>query len=124
MDYHLIKCLLGVICVSLVTCQDSDQRCDVGYVCISGNDCPAHIELRKKLSKLTRSSPAYKDLLVKIRKGVCNRTAQKVCCEVEVEDEAKVEVKECSDNQSSCYIPKLGECGVANSDLGFIVGTN
>ena len=108
---------LATLYVISVTGQDLE--CKDGEICQNQDDCETFKTERAKLNQLRKGSSAFKALLSKLRKGVCNTESRKVCCQSDVSGVQSTE----DDPDSPSYVPSYveGECGLSG-DAEYIVG--
>ena len=73
-----------VLVLSLVG-RGAQRPCSSNQQCISGDDCPAFIQLKARFDSLQDGTSERARLLEQLQESVCERADKLVCCAVDQE---------------------------------------
>ena len=105
------------------------KPCGLGQVCTPQQECQSFSAERKKLKNLSKSSREYSDILENIKKRICDKATQTVCCErADSRCVTAIPTNEnlpigCDPANGSC-LPELGRCGIAGREQRVVGGEN
>ena len=103
-----------------VCCEvEDDTSCEAGYQCEDTNNCQSYKVEREKLGQYQPRTTEYRNLMIKLRSQVCNKTLKKICCKVE-DPQPDFTVR--MNNESPSWIPSSDECGIPGGDAAFVYG--
>jgi len=123
--------LKGQVCNKKESGVCCKKHCGLREVCTPMDECPSFAAQKNKLKNTSPSNPERQKLLESIKKRICNKTTQLVCCErkdsrcVAIEEEIVPQTlgKSCDPANGSC-LPDVERCGQAGGEQRVVGGEN
>eukprot|EP00092_Neocalanus_flemingeri_P007512 GFUD01008109.1.p1 GENE.GFUD01008109.1~~GFUD01008109.1.p1 ORF type:complete len:397 (-),score=67.50 GFUD01008109.1:346-1536(-) len=109
----LVATLIAILTMS--TMGNTDARCRYGEVCMDKDKCGDY----KKWKKMSKEMPNYKIEAQRLKKKVCNRKLQKLCCKADTSNQPASERN--SQTYPESFLPRKDQCGVSCSGSKSVV---
>ena len=105
--------IVTFLCISINSLDSPTHKCDQTETCKNQDECPEFLQKKREL-KYKRGQSGYEEALTEIKGWVCNKKEKSVCCP---------STNSCEEEVSSCWLPKMGECGLSpNGTLSRVFG--
>ena len=92
---------------------EAQDGCGAGEACVHNSECPAWLQERQQLDRLTKGTPARVWLAARLRSMICNKNEKHVCCKGEAGP-----IGECSPSLCSPVLFSLTPCPSCVGPLG------
>ena len=107
--------IVTFLCISINSLESLTHKCDQTETCKNQDDCPEFLKKKRDFNRTYKlRQSGYEEALTEIKGWVCNKKEKSVCCP---------STNSCEEEVSSCWLPKMGECGLSpNGTLSRVFG--